>query len=325
MPPSAAYRAATCHRDLGPDFYDIVQPARFPDHILRFRNQRWAERVGLGYADRRGMDRPFRPLRAAARATSTEPLALRYHGHQFRVYNPASRRRPRLPVRAAARRWRTAGCSTSAPRAAARRHGRAARRPADAEGRRARDARDRDARGARRRHLEDLQPDRDRRGAGARRRAVADPLVGAGAAQPLPHPHRHFQRFAYLEEPTQHAASCSTIPSRPTCRRYGATTKRLVRSLFWKQVCRPASRALGAQWMAAGFVHGVLNTDNINITGESFDYGPWRFLPLIRPRIHRRLFRRERALCLRPPARRVAVESLSPRGMPAAARAAGQP
>jgi uncharacterized protein YdiU (UPF0061 family) len=33
------------------------------------------------------------------------------------------------------------------------------------------------------------------------------------------------------------------------------------------------------QWMAAGFVHGVLNTDNFNVTGESFDYGPWRFLP----------------------------------------------
>jgi uncharacterized protein YdiU (UPF0061 family) len=31
--------------------------------------------------------------------------------------------------------------------------------------------------------------------------------------------------------------------------------------------------------MAAGFVHGVLNTDNLNITGESFDYGPYRFLP----------------------------------------------
>jgi uncharacterized protein YdiU (UPF0061 family) len=35
--------------------------------------------------------------------------------------------------------------------------------------------------------------------------------------------------------------------------------------------------------MAAGFVHGVLNTDNINITGESFDYGPWRFLPEFDP------------------------------------------
>jgi serine/tyrosine/threonine adenylyltransferase len=36
---------------------------------------------------------------------------------------------------------------------------------------------------------------------------------------------------------------------------------------------------LAASYMAAGFVHGVLNTDNINITGESFDYGPWRFAP----------------------------------------------
>ena len=31
--------------------------------------------------------------------------------------------------------------------------------------------------------------------------------------------------------------------------------------------------------MAAGFVHGVLNTDNMNVSGESFDYGPWRWLP----------------------------------------------
>jgi uncharacterized protein YdiU (UPF0061 family) len=31
--------------------------------------------------------------------------------------------------------------------------------------------------------------------------------------------------------------------------------------------------------MAAGFVHGVLNSDNMNISGESFDYGPWRWLP----------------------------------------------
>jgi uncharacterized protein YdiU (UPF0061 family) len=34
---------------------------------------------------------------------------------------------------------------------------------------------------------------------------------------------------------------------------------------------------LAGSYMVAGFVHGVLNTDNINITGESFDYGPWRF------------------------------------------------
>jgi uncharacterized protein YdiU (UPF0061 family) len=38
-----------------------------------------------------------------------------------------------------------------------------------------------------------------------------------------------------------------------------------------------------ASWMAAGFVHGVMNTDNMNITGESFDYGPYRFLPVFHP------------------------------------------
>ena len=36
---------------------------------------------------------------------------------------------------------------------------------------------------------------------------------------------------------------------------------------------------MAASYMAAGFVHGVLNTDNMNVTGESFDYGPWRWLP----------------------------------------------
>jgi uncharacterized protein YdiU (UPF0061 family) len=43
------------------------------------------------------------------------------------------------------------------------------------------------------------------------------------------------------------------------------------------------SATLVAGWMAAGFVHGVLNTDNMNINGESFDYGPYRFLPFNDP------------------------------------------
>jgi uncharacterized protein YdiU (UPF0061 family) len=51
---------------------------------------------------------------------------------------------------------------------------------------------------------------------------------------------------------------------------------------FLEEVCRRVART-GARWMAAGFVHGVLNTDNINVTGESFDYGPWRFLPTLEP------------------------------------------
>jgi uncharacterized protein YdiU (UPF0061 family) len=40
-----------------------------------------------------------------------------------------------------------------------------------------------------------------------------------------------------------------------------------------------ATAGLVASYLIAGFVHGVLNSDNIAITGESFDYGPWRFTP----------------------------------------------
>ncbi len=35
---------------------------------------------------------------------------------------------------------------------------------------------------------------------------------------------------------------------------------------------------LAAQWMSVGFCHGVLNTDNMLITGDGFDYGPYAFI-----------------------------------------------
>jgi uncharacterized protein YdiU (UPF0061 family) len=44
-----------------------------------------------------------------------------------------------------------------------------------------------------------------------------------------------------------------------------------------------ANADLAAAWMAAGYVHGVLNSDNMTVTGESFDYGPWRALPVYAP------------------------------------------
>jgi Uncharacterized conserved protein len=54
----------------------------------------------------------------------------------------------------------------------------------------------------------------------------------------------------------------------------GGSAKALM--MFRKVTARMAW--LVAEWMAAGFVHGVLNTDNLTITAESFDYGPFRFL-----------------------------------------------
>jgi uncharacterized protein YdiU (UPF0061 family) len=46
---------------------------------------------------------------------------------------------------------------------------------------------------------------------------------------------------------------------------------------FYGELVERVAR-LAAEWMAAGFVHGVLNTDNMSLAGESFDYGPFAFL-----------------------------------------------
>ncbi|MEY3327569.1 protein adenylyltransferase SelO [Planktothrix agardhii] len=52
--------------------------------------------------------------------------------------------------------------------------------------------------------------------------------------------------------------------------------------LFYIELVKRVAE-LAAQWMASGFCHGVLNTDNMSITGESFDYGPYAFMPDYNP------------------------------------------
>jgi uncharacterized protein YdiU (UPF0061 family) len=44
-----------------------------------------------------------------------------------------------------------------------------------------------------------------------------------------------------------------------------------------------AQASLVARWMLAGFVHGVMNTDNTTISGETIDYGPCAFMDTFDP------------------------------------------
>jgi serine/tyrosine/threonine adenylyltransferase len=41
---------------------------------------------------------------------------------------------------------------------------------------------------------------------------------------------------------------------------------------------------LMAQWLAVGFIHGVMNTDNMALSGESIDFGPCAFLDTYNPK-----------------------------------------
>lgn len=52
-------------------------------------------------------------------------------------------------------------------------------------------------------------------------------------------------------------------------------------ALFKSVVAAQAS--LVAQWMLVGFVHGVMNTDNMTISGETIDYGPCAFMDAFNP------------------------------------------
>ncbi len=44
-----------------------------------------------------------------------------------------------------------------------------------------------------------------------------------------------------------------------------------------------AQAALVARWMLVGFIHGVMNTDNMTISGETIDYGPCAFMEAFDP------------------------------------------
>ena len=44
-----------------------------------------------------------------------------------------------------------------------------------------------------------------------------------------------------------------------------------------------AQASLVAQWMCVGFIHGVMNTDNMTVSGETIDYGPCAFMDYYSP------------------------------------------
>jgi uncharacterized protein YdiU (UPF0061 family) len=80
-----------------------------------------------------------------------------------------------------------------------------------------------------------------------------------------------------------------------------------VRNVNWDDELEVATRFLqcvsdrlahlSAQVMMAGFVHGVLNSDNINVSGELFDYGPYRFLPVYDPNFTAAYFDQQGLYC----------------------------
>ncbi|MFO1018360.1 MAG: YdiU family protein [Hyphomonadaceae bacterium] len=279
MPISATYRPDPLFAELGPEFADPVAPARFPQHTLRWRNQTWAAHVGLdtlSAAEWEAHFARFEPLPG----NMSQPLAMRYHGHQFRTYNPDigdGRGFLFAQMRDDAGRLLDLGTKGSGQTPYSR----------FGDGRLTLKGGAREVLAAE--MLEALGVYTSK---AFSLFETGEALVRGDEPSPtrssvlvrLSHSHVRFgtfQRLAFFERTDllhkliEHAVAVY-YPQHLNL----AAEARAV-ALFGEIV--EANARLVASWMGAGFVHGVLNTDNLNITGESFDYGPWRFLPTSDP------------------------------------------
>jgi uncharacterized protein YdiU (UPF0061 family) len=272
MPVSALYRPDPRYMALGPEFADPVAPADFPAALMRFRNDRVAATVGL---DTLG-DTEWRAAFARFEAlpdNQPQPLAMRYHGHQFRHYNPHlgdGRGFLFAQVReAGSDRLLDLGTKGSGQTPYSR----------TADGRLTLKGGLREVLAAE--MLETLGVPTSRAfslietGESLWRSDEPSPTRGAVLTR-LSYSHIRFgsfQRHAYLERPDLVRQLAEHVLQTYYPEMAEAGPAGLLRAVVAR------SARLVARWMAAGFVHGVLNTDNLNLTGESFDYGPYRFLP----------------------------------------------
>ncbi|ODS59863.1 MAG: selenoprotein O [Erythrobacter sp. SCN 68-10] len=252
--------------------------ADFPETRLRWRNDRAAASVGLAGLDDEAWARHFGRF-APLPDNLPQPLALKYHGHQFRVYNPEiGDGRGFLFAQLRDAQGRLLDCGTKG----------SGQTPYSRSG----DGR-LTLKGAVREilateMLEALGVNTSKTfsvietGEALWRNDEPSPTRSAVLVR-LSHSHIRigtFQRLLALEERGHMAAlvdyCLAEFPGPPPPEDAPGRDEPAVR-LMHQVVERMAD--LAASYMVAGFVHGVLNTDNMNVTGESFDYGPWRWLP----------------------------------------------
>ncbi len=280
MPPSASYRPATRVLALESGvFHDEATAAPFPALTLRFRNQRWAERIGLGQLDDGEWLDAFARF-APLPDNLAKPLALRYHGHQFRNYNPAI---------GDGRGFVYAQLYDSDDRLldlATKGSGKTLW------------SRDGDGRLTLKGGVREVLATEMLEALGVYTSKTfslietGEQLVRYDEPSPtrssvlvrLGHSHIRFGTFQRQAYHRQHSALAALVEfcmahyAPELCCAGGAAVP------MFLQLVTERSARLCASWMAAGFVHGVLNTDNMNVTGESFDYGPYRFLPTLDPK-----------------------------------------
>ena len=273
-------KPVSSHFNLGNDFFDVATQAQFPNHTLRFRNNRSAKIIGLDSLTDEEWINYFGKFDRYPGVIHS-PLALKYHGHQFGHYNSdLGDGRGFLLAQFLDKNkilW-DLGTKGSGKTNFSR----------GGDGRLT-------LKGAVRELLateflsalgvptsqtlsiietgENLQRNDEpspTRSAVLVRRSNGHVRIGT------------FQRLAYFNENQNIEKLLMHVVKNYFCstQKYISTSS-LAEDFFLKCVEKIAS-SMG-RIIVSGFVHGVLNTDNFNVTGETFDYGPWRFIEYANP------------------------------------------
>ncbi|QFT77286.1 protein adenylyltransferase SelO family protein [Erythrobacter sp. THAF29] len=277
-PQPSRYRPDPAILEIADWIGDPVEAAEFPQTQVRFRNDRWARTVGLdqlGDAEWAKHFGRFEPLPDNLK----KPLALRYHGHQFRVYNPEigdGRGFLFAQMRDGDDRLLDLGTKGSGQTPYSRAgDGRLTLKGAVRE---ILATEMLEALGANtsktfsvietgEQLMRDDEPSPTRSAAMVR---LSHSHIRIGTFQRL----LAFEERDHMEELVDYCLRHFPGPLPPD----DAPGRDEPAVILMHQVIERLAD-LAASYMVAGFVHGVLNTDNMNVTGESFDYGPWRWLP----------------------------------------------
>jgi serine/tyrosine/threonine adenylyltransferase len=267
--------------ELGDDYYDIVAAAKFPMHILRWRNDRLLPQIGLNPTEVE--DEHF--IEAFGLFQSVRPfLALRYHGYQFGEYNPQlgdGRGFLYGQVRGVDGELYDFGTKGSGKTPYSR----------TADGCLTLKGGVREVLAAEMLHRLGVKTSRClsliETGDKLWRGDEPSPTRSSVMVR-FSRSHIRFGTFErlhaigradWIEKLLNHAIA---VYYPHLLQRPAPIEQKQLYALFYAELVQRVA-TLVAQWMAAGFCHAVLNTDNMSITGESFDYGPYAFIPTYDP------------------------------------------
>ncbi len=263
----------TALADLGDDYYDVVEPATFPKHVLRFRNDDVLRKLGL--SPERVSDRDFIESFGEFKRHN-QRLALRYHGYQFRSYNPFlgdGRGFLYGQVRGTDSKLYDFGTKGSGPTPYSR----------GGDGRLTLKGGLREVLASETLHALGVNTSRTlsliETGEALQRGDEPSPTRSSVMVR-FSHSHIRFgtfERLSYIKRPDLIHKLLNHVIEVYYPHLLSVEDEQ-ERYAHWFIELSERLATVVAQWMSVGFCHAVLNTDNMSITGESFDYGPFAFM-----------------------------------------------